>query len=636
MYYKSFSSEDMIFYKINILKILFLSVTALLFTVSSVAQLSIQPSGPLETDASYIYVKDAVLYVSGNIDLTENPAGEKEASIYFRDGAQLIQGGTSSTNTGSGYISILRNNLGYDAWDYAYWSSPIGDQSLAPTAPGNNHFGVTRIFEELGSTEARMNNPTYNFNGEESPMRISNRWLHTFSDIVGWNRINEASVVPMGYGFTMKGLGTTNGDQTYDFRGRPNNGNVLVENLIGDGIYNLLSGNPYPSALDMNLVFHGNSSYVDSFKFWDEDRDKDGHYYIDNSGGYGTWIPNTMVPDYDGVIPGIFTPAVFLNYFNDGSPGAPSVGGSIPGTYERRFAPVGQGFMVLAKPGVGTWDFRILNEWRKYCKEGSSSQFRNDNDDGITPSDVDSGVIGVTDHRSPRLRINTYFNETHMRQLVLTFHDDATDGYDRGYDASSSMDASGGDVFFPIQINDELKQPHVIQGIQFDIYKQVPYTIELDVLTRVVVTTAEEVKFNGSAYLYDALENIYQEITSEQTAQLNLPAGTYEDRFFITFVNRHRTQLVTNEITKNQVLDDVDFFQNNTAQQLEVANPKGYNIASANIFGMSGKLVYTVSNLGNNTSLNFPTGNLSNGIYLVILITAGNIPINYKITVYNK
>jgi hypothetical protein len=629
----------MIFYKINILKKLLFSITTLLFTVSSFGQLYVHPSGPMASDASYMFVKDEVLYVAGDINLTENPTGATEASIYFRNGGQLIQGGVGSTNTGSGYISILRDNPGYDAWDYAYWSSPVGDQTLAPTTPGNNLFGVTRFFEELGATEARANNPTENYNGQESPMRISNRWLYTYTDIDGWNRTNATSVIPMGYGFTMKGLGTTNGDQTYDFRGRPNNGNVLVEDLVGGGVYNILSGNPYPSALDMNIVFHGNSSNLDSFKFWDEDRNKDGHYYIDNSGGYGTWVPDTMEPDFDGFIPGVYTPAVFLNYNNDGSPGTPTVGGSTPGDYARRFAPVGQGFMVWGKPGVGTWDFRILNNWRRYITEGSASQFRKNYSDEARHGDAKWDVIGISplsDYRSPRLRINTYFNKSHMRQLVLTFHEDASDGYDRGYDALSSMDATGGDAFFPIQINDELKLPHVIQGVRYNIYMQIPYTIKLESQTRVVITTIEEVKFYGSAYLYDAIEDMYQEITSDRSAQLYLPAGTYEDRFFITFVNRHKTQRVANENARNQFLEDITFFQNNPAQQLEVANPQEYNIASANIFGMSGKLVFSDSNLGTNDNFTFPTGNLSDGLYLVMLTSTDNIAVVNKITVKNK
>ncbi len=71
------------------MKNLLFSIAALLFTVSSIAQLYVKPNG---SDESYVYVQDQILYVTGDIDLTENPAGPEEASIYFRDGGQLIQG----------------------------------------------------------------------------------------------------------------------------------------------------------------------------------------------------------------------------------------------------------------------------------------------------------------------------------------------------------------------------------------------------------------------------------------------------------------------------------------------------------------------------------------------------------------
>jgi hypothetical protein len=87
---------------------------------------------------------------------------------------------------------------------------------------------------------------------------------------------------------------------------------------------------------------------------------------------------------------------------------------------------------------------------------------------------------------------------------------------------------------------------------------------------------------------------------------------------------------------KDQLLASVNFFQNNPAQQLEVGNPEGYDIKSANIFDMSGKLVVSQSNVGNDNRLSFPTGNLSDGIYLVMLTTDDDVTIDYKITVQNK
>jgi hypothetical protein len=267
------------------MKNLIFSIAALLFTASSVAQLYVKPNG---TDASYIYVKDEVLFVENDINLTANPVGATEASIYFRDGAQLIQGDAiTSTNTGTGYISILQNNPGSDAWDYTYWSSPVG----VPSGTSNQNFGSLRFFNPQGTkdagcncylgTDSTANVPTTNFNGELTPdMRISSRWLYTYSSST-WSRIYNNSVVLPGRGFTMKGLGTTgtsdpNHDPTYDFRGRANNGNIIVPITEDEGT---LSGNPYASALDLNAVFYDpDNTAIDSFSYWDEDRSIDSHY----------------------------------------------------------------------------------------------------------------------------------------------------------------------------------------------------------------------------------------------------------------------------------------------------------------------------------------------------------------------
>ena len=614
-------------------------VVTLLFTISSFAQLYVKPT--VSGDASYIYVKDEVLFVEDDISLEENSASTTEkASIYFRDDAQLIQGTGTTASSGDGYISILQTNPDADAWDYTFWGSPVGDQTIAGT--GNKNFGALRFFNPQGTkdvgcdcflgTDSKVNVPITNHNGEYNPdMKISKRWLYTYTNAGGWSRINDASSVLSGLGFTMKGLGTVNHDQTYDFRGRANNGTIAAPITAGD--LNL-SGNPYPSALDLNQVFYDNNPKIESFRFWDEDRTVDSHYYVDNKGGYGIWVP--MGADPGGTNPGVYTEAPFLNYNNDGSTGTGQTGTG-RADYERRFAPVGQGFMLY---GTTSGFITYENSQRVYIKQSSGmSDFRSNDRDPVVNDGSDSAIDVISarppDNRISHLRLNTYFNETHMRQMVLAFSNESTDGFDRGFDASSPMDSTS-DAYFPI--GDEEKDPFVIQTVPYDIYKQIPYAIVLEAQTRVVVNLIEKVKFEGSVYLYDNVEDTYQEIKTKSdwggSAEMNLPPGAYEDRFFISFVNRHRTQQVAIENTKNQVLEDVGFFQNNSAKQLEVANPEGYDIASANIFGMSGKLV-SASNLGNSTRFAFPTGNLSDGIYLVMLTTTENIAVNYKITVHN-
>ena len=359
--------------------------------------------------------------------------------------------GNNVANSGTGYISIHQNNPDSDAWDYSYWSSPVGDQTIAGI--GNKNFGALHFFNPQGlkdtdcncflGTDSRVNIPTTNFNGEFNPdMRISSRWLYTYSNTT-WTRIYDNSDVLPGRGFTMKGLGTTNHDQTYDFRGRPNNGDIDTPILAGA---NSLSGNPYPSALDLNKVFYDNID-IESFRFWDEDHSVDSHYYVDNKGGYGVWVP--MGADPGGTNPGIYTVAPFLNYNNDGSTGTAT--GVDGGNYARRFAPVGQGFMLY---GASTGTVTYNNSQRFHIQESSGmSDFRTNEGNPSVTNNPDTAIDVIStlppDNRIAHLRLNTYFNETHMRQLVLAFSNEATDGVDRGFDAKSPMDSTS-DVYFPI------------------------------------------------------------------------------------------------------------------------------------------------------------------------------------------
>jgi hypothetical protein len=83
------------------------------------------------------------------------------------------------------------------------------------------------------------------------------------------------------------------------------------------------------------------------------------------------------------------------------------------------------------------------------------------------------------------------------------------------------------------------------------------------------------------------------------------------------------------------IRENVAFFQNNPVKQLEVSNPEGYNIRSAQIYDMSGKLVLQKSDIGTQRNFNFSTANLSDGVYLVKLITSENVDIDYKMVIYN-
>jgi len=627
-------------------------------TVQIYGQLYVTPNGSSD---SYVFVKDRVLYVEQDINLVANNAGTTEASIYLRDEAQLIQGTTgTSTNTGTGSISIYQDSNS-DSYDYNFWSSPVGRM----TGSGNQNAGLVRLNDSLTYTNSDAAVITGGYNGASSPLTIARRWIYKYiPSTQRWSFAGWGDVIPAGYGFTMKGTGVTSHsdpfsdpqNQRYDFRGRPHDGNITmpVETTgvtwnDGNAYYFTLTGNPYPSALDLYAFMEdSDNDEIDSINYWDEDRSINSHLHVDNKGGYATWIPGP-----GPVTTGQYTLATFMNYDSGGAPLTPT--GDYSEHVERRYAPVGQGFMVRAIPGGNGGDGNIVfkNSHRTYVKEGATSEFRimgggnegsRNNADG--PSISTDGTGSGAENNVPRLRIHAMFGEeiTHFRDMLLMFHETATDAYDRGLDATHPMDGARAEAYFPMRLGEENDYRNfVMQTVPFDnMAKMVPIAFKLTEQQLVRVTAALDVNTPfDKAYLYDSSNNSYQEITNERKASVLLPAGTYEGRFFITFrgaIGDDSEDLTQDNLTTetDQLRGNVQVVQNNTQTKLEVNNPELYNIAQLTMYDMAGRLVMTQNNVGNLGRYSFPTSTLSDGVYMVMITTKENIQASYKVSVFNK
>lgn len=626
----------------------------LLVATSAFAQLYVQPSSP--TDESYVYVNDQVLFVEQGVNLVANPAGDTEASIYLRNDSQLVQGTSNTANSGTGFISVYQDSNS-DSYDYNFWGSPVGNQTLAGGTPGNKNFGILSLNDRVDDTDSNVTLTTAAYNGDSSPLRISRRWLYKLEAATGWAAIQTNNIVGSGHGFIMKGTDVTTHvdpfsdtqNQLYDFRGRANNGDIAVATVVGNP---LLTGNPYPSALDLNRVFYdSDNTEITEFLFWDEDRSINSHLYTQNKGGYGTWVPMSSdpngIPGIGGFDAGIYTAPTFIAYDQAGNPLPPLPGDDIGADYERRMSPIGQGFIISgAVTGGGDTSANqiiIKNDHRRFFREGlaNNSQFRNPLSNGLDTG-IDTGNSGPYDDqtvedRISHMRIYTSFGDTHYRDMVLAFDKAATDGFDRGYDGKHPSDASSADASFPIVMGDEREQ-FVIQTIDFNSEKLVPIRFNVASQTAISVKVVDEVNAPYTrAYLYDSETNVYQQITDDNEASVVLENGVYEDRFFIAFRSlRESVNASSGTRAQEEAVASVDFFQNNRVGQLEVANPEGYDIATANIFDMGGRLVVSKANLGSSRSFTFPTSNLSDGVYIVKLLTKDNFAIDHKITVYNN
>ncbi|WP_310991686.1 T9SS type A sorting domain-containing protein [Aequorivita marina] len=660
----------------------------LLIATGAVAQLTVKPNGATD---SYVYVKDEVLYVKGAIDLKKNNPGDEEASIYLREDGQLIQGGTDSNNSGNGYLSVQQNTDPTNAYAYYYWASPVGnpvavgDIGGTALAAGNTNFGLESIYEDQNTTpgigtKARISISIPGRNGFSDPLTISRRWMYIHEEPGteaegNYHRINASNGAPPGFGFTMKGVnqgtdaglpGTgTNHDQLYEFRGRPNSGDFDIPvqepaNVPGGNPTTqprmTLTGNPYPSALDLNKVFFesGNDA-LGQIYYYDENRDIMSHYYSQKPFGYGTWVPETEDPYTGGVpdplaFPGDYAAATFNIWNAAGNQGPGGTGSPNTDNY-KRFAPIGQGFMFVGKSGViNQTNVTIKNTHRYYMPEGAANQsvFQrapsgNEGNKGSATSDTNPNeIITYTppvDTRTPKLRLYTIFDNALTRDMLLILSDETSDGYDRGYDGLSPGGMKS-DVFFPISNAEGDKLPYVIQGTNYNEEKQIPLTLKLHQASHVEVRAVEEINAPYErVYLFDNQENTYTRLHKGSiSAGMNLPAGLYEDRFFIVFHNPNlRSDILDHELLAMEAVQkNVNFFQNNPGKQLEIRNPQNFNLKSAEVYDMSGKLIINDRNLGDDTKYTFYTGNLSDGVYVVKLTTQDNIVVDYKAIVHNK
>ena len=635
-----------------------------LAAIASFAQLTVKPNG---TADSYVYVKNQILYVEGPVNLTKNLSPTVEASIYLRDNGQLIQGGTTSTNSGNGQLSAQQNSPVTNAFAYYYWCSPIGNAIKTDgtaTPAGNNNFGVSLLYEPSGSslTAAAPVLRTTERNGlnTTTPITVSTRWLYTHlfpgdEAEVNYQRMNSGNNAPAGKGFTMKGVGdgSPSGNQVYDYRGRPNNGDFPIPVLGPVGTHPdvnammTLTGNPYPSALDLNkLFFEPSNGALSAIYYYDEDRTKMSHNYSGKPFGYGVWIPNGLddTPNNDNDFPGAYTSATFYIWNAAGNQGSNEGAGTVQN--EKRYAPIGQGFMFVGNTGG---DVIIKNTHRVFIKEGAATNSvfqrpttnedqetapENENSDDPTASEIEE-----VDYRTPQMRLYAVFDQALTRDMLLLFSDQATDGYDRGYDGLSPMGMDT-DAYFPVGVG-ENRLPYVINAVNYYEDKQIPIAFKLDKTTQINLNVVEQVKkpYNN-VYLFDSQENTYKRMAIGQVvgAVLNLPAGTYDNRFFIVFNNPNLPKDVSlGELEEqNKLMASVNLFQNNPLQQLEISNPEGYNLKSASMYDMSGKMVIQEQNLGSNNSYSFYTGNLSDGVYLVKLTTSQDLTIDFKAIVSNK
>lgn len=591
---------------------------------------------------SYVFNKGAMLYVTQDVNLQAN------GNLYLRNEGQLLQGTAGAgANKGLGDLSVFQegtaNNFGYN-----YWCSPVGVPSSSIV---NNAFVLNQVIKRpTGVTSFQtptFTNGTYNGSTSDTNLTISTYWIYKYSmfnNYFQWNPIGGTGLINPGEGFTMKGVSgddstgvnETNvnnrigfNDQRYDFRGRPNDGliSIPVNNTSGQYVNSSLTGNPYPSAINLNYFLLENSGHIINNDgtyttggsnnvingrayFWEHEKPATSHLIAQYVGGYGVYVPNGLNVNN----PGTYNNAPWETYTLDGSVNVPgvSVGTNL---YKRMFTPIGQGFMVQGTASLGT--AYMKNKYRVFVKEGSvnNSEFeRNSTSSQLvntTNWEPIQNVAGV-DYTQfsrlevPQIKIHTSLNNQFSKEITLAFNPNTTDGYDVAMDAEFYGDVPK-DMFFPINNN-----PFVISTLPFDINKRVPIRFKADALTKFAVKVGNIINFDGSdeIFIYDKQTEIYHDIKNG-FFELVLQSGTTEDRYEVTFRQDGALSIPSNSTATIAVV------QNNSFQLLKISNPNNLNINSVLVYDISGKLIIQKLDLKTMQSYEFSTATLSEGVYIV-------------------
>ncbi|HEY0091754.1 MAG TPA: T9SS type A sorting domain-containing protein, partial [Flavobacterium sp.] len=234
---------------------------------------------------------------------------------------------------------------------------------------------------------------------------------------------------------------------------------------------------------------------------------------------------------------------------------------------------------------------------------------------------VPESTINAVSH----FRLNAILNDQYTRQIALAFLPEATDNVDRGIDAKSpNNDDLPNDVYFALEGG-----KYVIQGINFDVTKRIPVGVKADNNSTFRFYVPEVINFdeNQPIYLYDGADGTYHNIKTG-FFEVTLDSGIYNDRFEITFMD---AALNVPHVSSS----DIDVLQDNDAQLLSISNPALHSLTSATLYDMSGKTIINAP-LGSEAHYGFPTSSLSEGVYIVKIVTINGEDIDRKISIFRQ
>ncbi|PWB20056.1 calcium-binding protein [Flavobacterium sp. HTF] len=465
-------------------------------------------------------------------------------TLVLNDTAGLYQDDDEIVN--SGIVQVKRKSSPILKLDYTYWSSPVQNQTLIDVSP---------------------NTSSGNF--------------FSFNFLSGyWNSETSSNSMVPGKGYIIRGpqdFSTTSPARfEATFKGIPNNGVVNLE-LGNPGTYNLI-GNPYPSAIDADLLIEKNIRNIKgTLYFWTHNTPfKNNKYTSDDYAVYN-------------LLGGVGTRSSVSSGLNEIIPD-----GKIAS---------GQAFFVRSK-NSGMVEFnnsmRVEGQNSTFFKPGKEN--KNANEPNI---------------KKHRFWLNLENPEGVFKQILIGYIEGMADISD--YNAET-FNANEFVNFYSILENKKL----VIQGTD-KIFSETDsvflgYQTTVDGNFSLKIDDQDGLFLNQDIYIEDRFLNKIQNL-KENPYLFSTTKGTFNDRFVLHYSDKALNRNNVENIGKTILIAVKN-------KSVKIVSPKE-NIQRIDIYDVSGKVIYTKNKI-DQAEYQTPDLPFSNQVF-IIKIALNNYTFTQKI-----
>jgi hypothetical protein len=487
-------------------------------------------------------------------------------TLTFENGASLVQLNTPSSNTNMGNI-VYKRNTSMRKFDYTYWSSPVGSQTL---------FNLSQ--NTLPDKFFSWNAITYSWTQLPAPT--------TFMDP------GRGYIIRGPQGFSSTVLTAFTGT----FQGIPNNGNYSVfitKSALGD--LNLI-GNPYPSAVEASAFILGNPTVFGggtTLYFWTHNTPITNNVYTDSD--YAVWN------------------------FSGGTGTGTGVAGANNTPPSGKIA-AGQGFMVKGI-NLGTQTATFRNNMRI---AGNNTNFYRMQEDFYNERDAmllsqSTAIEGLERHR---IWLDLTSDQGVFKEVLLAYVDNATNNYEEAFDGDV-IDIGESVGFYSLLSSHKL----AIQGrvLPFDEGDIIPLGLQLPIAGSYNIQLSNFdglfADTNTPVYLEDQLMHVVHNLRQGSYTFVS-ESGTFDQRFVIRFTN-NLLQVPVSDFDENSVV----VFKNNNIITVQSSN---LLMKEVNLYDVRGRLIMGKNNLETDKVI-FDNLSLAQQVLLVHITTENGSVVVKKI-----